>query len=313
MSIIDKSAAKAKEAEGSSLVERASGKIADSEPAAPKGKAKGRKAAPPQAENRATVAPRAAEPAGDNGRHSKRAIIDLERLRAANILTPDSDPGQTFEEFRIVKRHLLNNAFATGDKAIKNGNLMLVTSAEPGEGKTFCAINLAMSIASERDLTVLLVDADVSKPDVLSSLGVQAGKGLMDIIADDTVDMADCLLKTNIENLTLLPAGRAHKLSTELMASERMGQFVKEIAQRYPDRVIIFDSAPALASSVPGVLAMHVGQVLFIVEAERTRESQAKEALSMLSSCKHISLLLNKARFTSGIKRFGSYEGYGYP
>ena len=310
MSIIDKSAAKAKEeAEGASLVERASGKMTASNDAAPKAKNKGRKAAPEQQpETRA-----ATQAADTGGRQSKRAIIDLERLRAANILTPDSDPGQTFEEFRIVKRQLLNKAFATGDKAIKNGNLMLVTSAEPGEGKTFCAINLAMSIASERDLTVLLVDADVSKPDVLSSLGVQGGKGLMDIIADDSVDVADCLLKTNIENLTLLPAGRAHKLSTELMASERMGQFVKEIAQRYPDRVIIFDSAPALASSVPGVLAMHVGQVLFIVEAERTRESQAKEALSMLSSCKHISLLLNKARFTSGIKRFGSYEGYGYP
>ena len=310
MSIIDKSAAKAKEeAEGASLVERASGKMTASNDAAPKAKSKGRKAAPEQQpETRA-----ATQAADTGGRQSKRAIIDLERLRAANILTPDSDPGQTFEEFRIVKRQLLNRAFATGDKAIKNGNLMLVTSAEPGEGKTFCAINLAMSIASERDLTVLLVDADVSKPDVLSSLGVQGGKGLMDIIADDSVDVADCLLKTNIENLTLLPAGRAHKLSTELMASERMGQFVKEIAQRYPDRVIIFDSAPALASSVPGVLAMHVGQVLFIVEAERTRESQAKEALSMLSSCKHISLLLNKARFTSGIKRFGSYEGYGYP
>ena len=309
MSIIDKSAAKAKEeAEGASLVERASGKMTASNDTAPKAKSKGRKAAPQQPETRA------ATPAADaGGRQSKRAIIDLERLRAANILTPDSDPGQTFEEFRIVKRQLLNRAFATGDKAIKNGNLMLVTSAEPGEGKTFCAINLAMSIASERDLTVLLVDADVSKPDVLSSLGVQGGKGLMDIIADESVDVADCLLKTNIENLSLLPAGRAHKLSTELMASERMGQFVKEIAQRYPDRVIIFDSAPALASSVPGVLAMHVGQVLFIVEAERTRESQAKEALSMLSSCKHISLLLNKARFTSGIKRFGSYEGYGYP
>jgi receptor protein-tyrosine kinase len=312
MSIIDKSTAKAKEEEGSSLVERASGKISDASANdqaatpkkaqdAPKIKSKGRKAAKPT-------------PSNDTGtRHSKRAVIDLERLRSANILTPDSDPGQTFEEFRIVKRQLLNNAFGVGDKAIKNGNLMLVTSAEPGEGKTFCAINLAMSIASEQDLTVLLVDADVSKPDVLSSLGVQGGKGLMDIIADDSVDVADCLLKTNIENLTLLPAGRAHKLSTELMASERMGRFVKEIAQRYPDRVIIFDSAPALASSVPGVLAMHVGQVLFIVEAERTRESQAKEALSMLSSCKYISLLLNKARFTSGIKRFGSYEGYGYP
>jgi receptor protein-tyrosine kinase len=308
MSIIDKSAAKAKEAEGSSLVERASGKMTASNDEAPKAKNKGRKAAPSKPEARA------ASPAAETGaRHSKKAIIDLERLRAANILTPDSDPGQMFEEFRIVKRQLLNRAFATGDKAIKNGNLMLVTSAEPSEGKTFCAINLAMSIASERDLTVLLVDADVSKPDVLSSLGVQGGKGLMDIIADDSVDVADCLLKTNIENLTLLPAGRAHKLSTELMASERMGQFVQEIAHRYPDRVIIFDSAPALASSVPGVLAMHVGQVLFIVEAERTRESQAKEALSMLSSCKNISLLLNKARFTSGIKRFGSYEGYGYP
>lgn len=298
MSIIEKSAVKT--SGSGSLIERANAI----------------EGSPPLAANEAKSAvkpPKPAKTGGDPGRQSKRAVIDLERLRAANILTPDSDPNQMFEEFRIVKRQLLNNAFAKGGKAIPNANLILVTSAEPGEGKTFSAINLAMSIASERDHTVLLVDADVSKPDVLSTLGVQAGKGLMDVIADEGVDLADCLIRTNIENLTLLPAGKSHKLSTEFMASERMGDFVKEIAKRYPDRVIIFDSAPALASSVPGVLAMHVGQALFVIEAEKTRESQAKEALSMISACKHISLLLNKARFTSGIKRFGAYDGYGYP
>ncbi|WP_222873645.1 hypothetical protein [Hankyongella ginsenosidimutans] len=154
---------------------------------------------------------------------------------------PDSPATQTAEEFRIVKRQLLLNAFARGENAIKNGNLILVCSAQPNEGKTFCAINLALSIASERDLTVLLVDADFAKPEILSTLGLEGGKGLVDVIVDPSLDLADCLIRTNIENLAVLPAGRQHHLTTELLASERMGAMIEEIAQRYRDRVVIFD------------------------------------------------------------------------
>lgn len=244
-------------------------------------------------------------------RRSRRVEIDLASLAARHYLTPESEPTAMAEEFRIVKRSLLLNAFAKGPGAIRNGNLILVTSSQPGEGKTFCAVNLAMSMASERDTTVLLVDADTHKPEVLRTLGIEARKGLVDVVADESLDLADCLIRTNIENLALLPAGRQHNLTTELLASERMGVIVEDIAKRYPDRVIIFDSPPVLASSVASVLALHVGQILFIVEAERTREPQLKEALSLVSSCQNINLLLNKSRFSGGDKKFGSYYGYG--
>ncbi len=245
------------------------------------------------------------------GKLSRKGEIDLVSLRENGYIVPDSPATVIAEEFRLVKRSLLLNAFARGERALHNGNLILVCSSQPNEGKTFCAINLALSIASERDLTVLLVDADFAKPEILSTLGLEGGKGLIDVIADPSIDLSDCLIRTNIENFSVLPAGRQHHLTTELLASERMGQMIEEIARRYRDRVIIFDSPPALASSAASVLAMHVGQTLFVVEAENTREPQLREGLSMVSACKNTNLLLNKTRFNTGGRKFGSYYGYG--
>lgn len=244
-------------------------------------------------------------------RLSRRGEIDLVSLRENGYIVPDSPATVTAEEFRLLKRQLLLNAFARGEGAIRNGNLILVCSTQPNEGKTFCAINLALSIASERDLTVLLVDADFAKPEILSTLGLEGGKGLIDVIADPSLNLSDCLIRTNIENFAVLPAGRQHHLTTELLASERMGMMIEEIAQRYRDRVIIFDSPPVLASSAASVLALHVGQTLFVVEAESTREPQLREGLAMISACKNTHLLLNKTKFSSGGRKFGSYYGYG--
>jgi protein-tyrosine kinase len=246
-------------------------------------------------------------------RHSRRGEIDLVSLRENGYIVPDSPSTLTAEEFRLIKRTLLLNAFAREGttSAIRNGNLILVCSSQPNEGKTFCAINLALSIASEPDLTVMLVDADFAKPEILSTLGLEGGKGLIDVIADPSLDLADCLIRTNIENFSVLPAGRQHHLTTELLASERMGMMIEEIAKRYSDRVVIFDSPPALASSAASVLALHVGQSLFVVEAENTNETQLKEALSMVSACPNIHLLLNKTRFNTGARKFGTYYGYG--
>ena len=250
--------------------------------------------------------------AGRFQRHSRREQIDFARMKEMGYITPDQEPSRLAEEFRIIKRQVLLKAFAVGDNAIRNGNLILVTSAQPREGKTFCAVNLAMSIASERDLTVLLVDADVARPSILTAFGLPESQGLVDFILDENVELSDCLIRTNIDNLSILPAGRAHPLATELLASERMGDIVQEISQRYPDRVVIFDSSPVLANSAPGVLAMHVGQVLFVTEADRTRETQMQESLTLLNGCKNISLLLNKSPFFGGKEKFGSYYGYGY-
>lgn len=245
-------------------------------------------------------------------RSSRRVTIDFARMRANGIVTPQAEHGATAEEIRLIKRPLLLKAMETGPEAIRNGNLIMVASARPGEGKTFCAVSLAMSIAQERDLTVLLIDADVVKPEIPAAMGFEAGLGLVDLMSDEKLDVPDVLLRTQLENLSILPAGRPHDLATELLASERMEAFVEDIAKRYPDRIIVFDSPPALLSSIAGVLALHVGQTLFVVEAERTSQTALDNALGLVASCKQISLLLNKARPFGNREKMGSYYGGSY-
>ncbi len=243
---------------------------------------------------------------------TKTIKIDEDRLNEKNILTLNNDNVLVAEEFRLIKRSLLINAFTGGENAIDNGNIIMVTSSQPNEGKTYCALSLALSMAKEKDLNVLLVDADVAKPDVMNTVGVKGGKGLIDVIGDDSIDLSDCILKTDIKNLSILPAGKKHSFTTELLASEKMGNLIDELAQRYHDRVIVIDSPPVLASSASSVLAMHVGQILFVVEADRTSEEEVKEALQLIKNCDNINMILNKAQIHTGNKRFGSYYGYGY-
>lgn len=245
----------------------------------------------------------------DSGRCIK---IDEDRLNEKNILTLNNDNVLVAEEFRLIKRSLLINAFTGGENAISNGNIIMVTSSQPDEGKTYCALSLALSMAKEKDLNVLLVDADVAKPDIMNTVGAKGGKGLIDVIGDDSIDLSECIVKTDIKNLSILPAGKKHSFTTELLASEKMGKLIDELAQRYHDRVIVIDSPPVLASSASSVLAMHVGQILFIVEADRTSEEEVKEALQLVKNCKNINMILNKAQIHTGNKRFGSYYGYGY-
>ncbi|WP_262695016.1 XrtA-associated tyrosine autokinase [Kordiimonas aquimaris] len=237
--------------------------------------------------------------------------IDLVALREGGYITPDMPPNLMSEEFRIIKRSLLLTAFSKDTDKNRNSNVLLVTSSNPSEGKTFCTINLALSIATEQDVTVLLVDADFSKPEILNRLGVSGGRGLMDVVADNSLDLADCLVRTNVPNLVLLPAGRQHNLTTELLASERMEKIVEEISTRYPDRLVIFDSPPVLASSAASVMALYMGQVVFVIEAEKTTEPQIKESLGMVSACENINLLLNKTRYNGSNKKFATYYGYG--
>jgi len=244
-------------------------------------------------------------------RSSRTIEIDLNRLRMAGMVVPNSETSRIAEEFRIIKRPLLLKAFAKGPERIDNGHVIMVTSARPNEGKSFIALNLAMSFASEPNLNVLLVDADFHNPTVPLGLDFKSDRGLIDALLDEKVDLSDLLLRTNLGNLTILPAGRRHPNATELLASKRMAQLVDEIARRYSDRVVVFDSPPVLASSEPGVLALHVGQVAFVVEAESTGRRAVEEALNMITGCKNINLVLNKRRGWMGSEQFGSYYGYG--
>lgn len=240
------------------------------------------------------------------GQASKQGIINLAKLRRLGMIIPDGERSQIAEEFRLIKRPLIKNAFNQGSGAINNGNLIMVTSALAGEGKTFCAANLAMSIAMEMDHTVLLVDADVARPAIPNYLGLETGRGLLDVLLDDKLDLADVLIKTNVEKLSILPAGSRHKRATELLASQAMSDLLREIARRYPDRVVIFDSPPLLLTSEAHVLASQMGQIVLVVAAESTTQQAIKEALRQIEKCDIVNLIYNKARTFPG----GEYYGY---
>lgn len=243
---------------------------------------------------------------------TNRVMLDLARLERMGFLTPESARGQLTEEIRHLKRPLLLNAFRRGLSPVENSNLIMVSSSRPGEGKTFTSINLAMSIAKERGKTVLLVDADVARPSVSKTLGIDPKKkGLVDYLVDESLSLPDILLKTNVPNLRILPSGRRHIHSTELLASDAMRQLVEELALRYPDRVVIFDSPPLLATTEAAILAGLIGQIVLVVEAEKTTKQEVNEALGLLDDSKMIGLMLNKTRAIFSSDNYGYYGYYG--
>lgn len=238
---------------------------------------------------------------------SRRVDLDMARIAASGIVTPDAPRSQVADEFRVVKRPLIANATKKGPTAIRNGNLIIITSAVPGEGKSFTAANLAMSIAMEMDHTVLLVDADVARPSLPEMLGLPPAHGLLDLLVDDSLHLSDVMLKTNVEKLSFLLSGTPHPRATELLASEAMNRLLDEMAQRYSDRIIIFDSPPLLVTTEARVLATHMGQVVLVVQAERTAQADVKHALATIETCPVKLMILNQARAAAH-----SAYGYGY-
>ena len=242
---------------------------------------------------------------------SKKVEINLEVLAAAGYLTPSSPRTTATDQFRVIKRPLLDNATGKSAAMVMNGNLIMVTSSLPGEGKSFAAINLAMSIAMEVNHTVLLVDADVARPSIMKKLGLDPAPGLLDLLLDQTIQLSDVLLKTNVPRLTLLPTGRPHPRATELLTSTAMAVLLEDLGKRYKDRIIIFDSPPLLLTTEARVLATHMGQILMIVQAEKTLQSQVQHALSTIEACPVKLMVLNQAR-TRGLGAYGYGYGYGY-
>jgi len=242
----------------------------------------------------------------------REAPIDRIALREGGMLVPGGQITAMAEEFRMVKRQLLLTARAVAAKdnakAADHARMILVCSAHPDEGKTFCAINLALSMAAEKDMEILLVDADFAKPDVLGRLGLPEGPGLLDALAG-AVDVEDCIIDTDVPQLSVLPAGTRTNGDTELLASDRARAILDGLAKANPRRIVIFDSPPALAASPAAVLAMHAGQVMLVVRADRTSESDLREAVNVLDGCEQIQLLLNSVSFQPGGRRFGNYYG----
>lgn len=263
-----------------------------------------------------------AEPADNQAgaRPNDSPFIAISQLTREGVLTPDAERSRSAEEYRMIKRPLLTRAFQGAGKATAHSNLIMLTSSVEGEGKTFTSLNLAISIAMEMDRTVLLVDADLAKPGLSRLLGVNGRPGLTDRIIREDADLRDLLIPTDVPKLTVLPAGRRHKRSTELLASNNMRALLDELALRYSDRVVIFDSPPLLATSEASVLAEQMGQICLVVESAVTPQYLVKDALGQLASTDNVSLVLNKCKpdlFLGGYGygygyRYGYGYGYGY-
>jgi len=253
-------------------------------------------------------------PEGDSSARSERLEIDLQGLNAAGFVTPLAEETLLAEEFRIIKRPLLARATPGDPTHVRNGNLILITSSLPGEGKTFNAVNLALSIAMEVDRTVLLIDADVAKSDVSRVFGLSGRKGLSSYLDGTERDLSKLLVRTNVETLSVLPSGPRHPRITELLASAQMRALVAELSARYSDRIVLFDSSPILATSGSSVLAGLMGQVIMVVEAVRTPQTAVREALRRIGSLPNVGVLFNKQRRMGqgGPGGYGYGYGYGY-
>ncbi len=271
------------------------------------------RAATPPAEPARAATPAKPSPVADAGPSvSRRVELDMQVLKASGVVTPDDARSTLAEQYRVIKRPLLRNAQTLRTEAERHGNLIMVTSALPGEGKSFTAANLAMSIAAELDHTVLLVDADVARPSCFRMLGLQPGPGLLDVL-EHKIDLPNAILRTNVDKLSLLPSGSPLPHATELLASDAMSELLDEIATRYADRIVIFDSPPLLLTTEARVLASHMGQIVFVVRADQTLQSTVQQALATIENCPVKMLLLNQARVdTAGGYSPGYGYGYGY-
>lgn len=239
--------------------------------------------------------------------------IPFDHLHELGYLTPTTPRGTTAEEFRAIKRPLLKNIAGESAARIANANLIMVTSALEGDGKTYSSLNLAMSIAMEQDKTVLYIDADVHKASAGKVLGIpDETPGLIDILMGEA-QPEDAILRTSIRNLRIMPAGASHEKATELLASEKMHLLMQELSTRYSDRVIIFDSPPLLLTNESSVLASFMGQIVFVAAANITPQHAVREALERIGKDKMVAVMLNKApRHRLNLFGMGANYSYGY-
>jgi exopolysaccharide/PEP-CTERM locus tyrosine autokinase len=263
------------------------------------------------------AAAEAAAASGDDGPalHSyggKHVEIDTKELLAQGLLAPETRSARLADEYRAIKRPLLRNACAPEDVRVPRGNLWLVSSAIAGEGKTFTCMNLCLSVAREKDWSVVLVDGDCKKPQLTGLFGAEGEPGLMDLLHDKSLDFDSVVMPTNIQGLSILPAGKGDEHASELLASSRMGALCDAISTQDPKRIVLFDSPPLLLTEEAPVLATQVGQILLVVQANRTPQHAVLEARDRLDPDKAINLLLNQADSRENSSVYGGYGQYGY-
>ncbi|WP_459787007.1 P-loop NTPase family protein [Alteriqipengyuania sp. 357] len=232
--------------------------------------------------------------------------VDYARLRERGFIDPNGQSSSLAEEFRIVKRQVLEAARLAGTGRARR---ILITSPHQNEGKTFCAVNLALSLAAERDLEVVLVDADIANPSLKEVFGLPERAGLMDVLADEECPVERNVLQTDIPGLFLLPPGREPSHASEALASRRTAEVFERLTAQAPNRIVLVDSPPALAASPAAELAKHVGQTILVARADRTAKTALEDAAQLLAACPDIKLVLNGANFSPSGRRFGSYQG----
>jgi exopolysaccharide/PEP-CTERM locus tyrosine autokinase len=273
----------------------------------------------PQAEEEIAIthSPSSVERLQEQGRNASHdpagkmvVHIDEQRLVRYGLLPAEDEASDRLDdEVRRAKLPLLNNVLGKGANAPELAERIVVTSAIPGEGKTFAAFNLALSLAREPDFEVLLVDGDVPKSDVTRMLGLEEYPGLMDILADEWRRPADAILRTDVPNLMVLPAGTRHHLAAELLGGRRMGYVLEELGISPRHRLLVFDSPPLLAAPESRVLVSQMGQVVMVVGAGRTSRHEVKSALDGLEEAQYVGLVLNKSRLPAIENPYYGYYG----
>jgi len=237
--------------------------------------------------------------------------INFDKLCEAGYLTPDQSNQVLTDEYRVIKRPLLKNAFGRGVVPIANGNVIMVSSALPGEGKTFTSFNLAISMALEKDTTVLLVDSDLTKPGLSKLLNIHKLPGLGDYLVDGNVNLSNVILRTNLKRLSVLPAGKCGEDTTEMLASQKLKDVIEELASRYSDRIVIFDLPPIMVTTHAEVMLENAGQSVLVIEEGKTQQHIVKAAVSKMKEDSVVGLLLNKCATTHKSTYYGSYGTYG--
>jgi len=235
--------------------------------------------------------------------------LDFTKMDEAGFLVPDTSRRRLSEEYRIIKRPILMNAFGHGAAPVDKGNLVGITSARTNEGKTYTTLNLAISLAMELDITILLVDTDLLKCSLTKQLGLENEPGLMDVVKSSSMDLSDVILATDLPRLKVLPAGTRSKNPTEILASTRMRNMINEMSDRYSDRIILFDTPPLMETTEGNVIVNFIGQVLVVVESSVTPSNIVKDAVSQISSDKVIGMILNKSRQPGSGGYYGGHYG----
>lgn len=259
------------------------------------------------AEQRDAVAPRG-RAAQSPVRANRTIAINRAALRNAGLLPPEHQERQIAQQYRQIKRPLLASALGRGVEPLPDGHLIQIASALAGEGKTFTSLNLALSMAREADSSVLLVDADVAKPQISRALGIEDQPGLLDLLRNPQADPADYIIDTDVPRLSVLPAGAPVENSTELLGGTRIQSLLETIAPAGSGHFVVFDSSPLLLTTEAQALAQVVGQVVVVVRAGVTTQPVLLDALSHLSGRAAVSLVLAQATTTPPP---GYYNYYG--